>query len=61
MVMTPEQEQQRKLAAFHCQTGPSTGAPHAWTYLRDLRKNYRCSTCLVLMTKTELKELTDDA
>ena len=52
---------QETLSAFQCQTGASAGAPHQWTYLRDLRKNYRCSLCLVVITKAELKERTDNA
>jgi len=48
-------------AAFHCIDGPSTGQPHGWVYLKDLHKNYRCSLCLVVITKARLKELTDNA
>ena len=48
-------------SAFHCQTGPSEGRPHAWIYLKDTYRNYRCSLCLVVVSKARLKELTDDA
>ena len=44
--------------AFFCE---DTGVPHAWNYLKDINKNYRCSLCLVVITKQRLKELTDDA
>lgn len=50
-----------QVAAFLCQYGPSEGRPHSWSYLRDLNKNYRCATCLVVITKARLKELTDNA
>jgi len=45
-------------AAFHC---ADTGVPHQWAYLRGIDKNYRCSLCLLVITKSELKRLTDDA
>jgi len=48
-------------SAFHCQDGASIGAPHGWVYLKDLHKNYRCSLCLVVVSKARLKELTDNA
>jgi len=51
----------QKKAAFQCQTGSSEGQPHQWSYLKDLEKNYRCQLCLVLITKAELKRLTDNA
>jgi len=44
--------------AFLC---VETGVPHEWTYLRGRDKNYRCSLCLLVITKSELKRLTDDA
>lgn len=43
--------------AFLC----DDGRVHEWTYLKDLEKNYRCSLCLIVITKAKLKELTDHA
>lgn len=51
MAITPEAR-----AAFLCESG----TPHEWTYLRDLHKNYRCTLCLMVITKARLKELTDN-
>jgi len=45
-------------SAFLC---ADTQAPHQWAYLKGRDRNYRCSLCLVVVTKTKLKELTDDA
>jgi len=56
MVMTDEVR-----AAFQCQDGPSAGRPHDWDYRRAPRQSYRCKNCLVVLSKAELKELTDNA
>jgi len=50
----PETDREK---AFMCETG----VPHQWVYLKDLHKNYRCSLCLMVITKARLKELTDNA
>jgi len=47
-----------RTAAFHCK---DTGVPHQWAYLRGREKNYRCSLCLLVITKSDLKRLTDGA
>jgi len=51
----------KQIAAFQCQDGPSTGEAHAWTYRNRPNGTYLCTKCLVTLTKTELKELTDNA
>jgi len=56
MALTPEQ-----IAAFQCQSGTSNGEPHNWTYRNRPNGNYLCTKCLVSLSKTELKELTDNA
>jgi len=50
---TPEE----KRSGFQCEDG----RVHQWSYLKDLRSNYRCSLCMVVMPKARLKELTDNA
>lgn len=54
--MTPEE-----IAAFQCQSGPSEGKPHNWTYRNRPNGTYLCFDCLVTLTKAELKRLTDNA
>lgn len=44
-------------AAFKC----PDGKVHVWIYLRDIKKTYRCSLCLMTIEKPRLKELTDIA
>lgn len=40
-----------------CQTGKNEGEPHTWSY--PARGTYRCTHCLVVVTKQALKENTD--
>jgi len=49
------------IAAFQCQSGTSNGEPHSWTYRNRPSGTYLCTKCLVSYTKTQLKELTDNA
>jgi len=49
------------VAAFQCQSGPSDGEPHNWTYRNRPDGTYLCTKCLVSLTKGELKRLTDNA
>jgi len=44
--------------AFLCKI---TGIPHQWSYHKLPVPRYRCSLCIVGITKSRLKELTDDA
>jgi len=55
MAMSPE-----TITAFLCQEGSRNGAPHDWDYSRA-RRRYRCKNCLVVLSKADLKELTDNA
>lgn len=55
-MMSPE-----VIAAFQCQSGPSNGEPHSWTYRHRPNGDYLCIKCLVRLSKTELKGLTDNA
>jgi len=56
MPLTPDQ-----IAAFQCQSGPSNGEPHEFTYRNRPSGKYLCKKCLDEFSKTRLKELTDDA
>jgi len=50
-----------QIGAFQCQVGPSEGSPHTWQYRQRPNGNYLCTTCLARLSKTRLKELTDNA
>lgn len=47
---------------WHCHTGANIGYPHTWIYRRGVAGppgKYLCTSCLLEVTKTDLKEHTD--
>jgi len=49
------------ISAWECESGDWSGQPHVWEYLGKVAQSYLCGHCLCKISKSRLKEDTDNA